>query len=230
MLRPVTVGESLRTETTVLGLADATPKNGAQRGKVWLGIVTSAANEPVITYERCALIRSESAEPLGHASVIPGPSESVALRELYPAVPTWRIDLLPESGWAEGQTRIDPLRDHIDLAAPFARLTFNQAAIHRDATTSANGQRLVYGGHVQGLAQASLTRMLPSLATVLAWDGCDHLAPAAEGDLLEFHHTLIEELPVGTGRILRLETIGARVEESGQTKDILRWTPVVWAR
>ena len=76
---------------------------------------------------------------------------------------------------------------------PLARLTFNQAAIHRDRSAVGWQNRLVYGGHVQGLAQASLIRMLPGLALVVAWDGCDHLGPAFEGDLLEFRHHLLEE-------------------------------------
>ena len=97
----------------------------------------------------------------------------------------------------------------------------------RDHTLGAGGRRLVYGGHVQALAQASLTRILPGLAHVVSWDGCDHVGPAYEGDLLEFSHRLVEELPVGTGRLLRLEVNGSTVD--GGSGHILRWTPVVWA-
>jgi acyl dehydratase len=113
------------------------------------------------------------------------------------------------------------------MAAPLARLTFNQAAVHRDTTTTADGRRLVYGGHVQGLAQASLTRLLPGLATVQGWDGCDHIGPAYEGDLVEFRHRLVEAVPAGSGRLMRFEVIGAKATDDGAT-DILRWTPIVW--
>src|SRR5690606_18444298 len=130
--------------------------------------------------------------------------------------------------------RVDPLRDHVDLAAPLARLTFNQAAVHRDVTLTANGRRLVYGGHVQGLAQGSLTRMLPGLATVVAWDGCEHVGPAFEGGLLEFRPTPVERGAAGSGHLTRCEVRGTKVAD-GDTGpvdpvDILRWTPVVWAR
>lgn len=94
---------------------------------------------------------------------------------------------------------------------------------------TADGRRLVYGGHVQGLAQASLTRMLPGLAAVLAWDGCDHTGPAHEGDLLEFRHRLVVSAPAGSGTVLRFETTGSTVAADGQTTEILRWTPIVWA-
>ena len=74
-----------------------------------------------------------------------------------------------------------------------------------------------------------LTRLLPGLATVVAWDGCDHIGPAFEGDMLEFRHTLKERVPTGGGHLMRFEVIGTGVYPDGSTKDLLRWTPVVWA-
>jgi 2-methylfumaryl-CoA hydratase len=55
-LRPVEIGETLRTSTTVLGLFDATPRGDEYRGRVWLSVVTSGADGPVLEYERCALV------------------------------------------------------------------------------------------------------------------------------------------------------------------------------
>ena len=227
---PVEVGQRLTTTTTVLGMKDSAPKGDQHRGKVWLGITTEADGEPVITYERCALIRGRS-QP-GASDDIPGPSDPSPLDDVGSAVPDWSLDRLITTDWETGDERVDPLRDHIDLAAPLARLTFNQAAVHRDITTTANGRRLVYGGHVQGLAQASLTRLLPGLATVVAWDGCDHLAPAYEGDLVEFRHRLVERAAAGSGSLMRFEVIGAKIADGEQgpvePADILRWTPILW--
>ena len=226
VLRLVELGETLSTTTTVLGLRDASAKDGRKRGKVWLAIHTTGDAGPVAEYERCALLPARG--ECGHTDEIPGPSVPTPLADLTVLVPELDLIALPATDWQIGETRTDPLRDHIDLAAAFARLTFNQAAIHRDATLGPGGRRLVYGGHVQGLAQASLTRLLPGLATVVAWDGCDHLAPAFEGDLLEFRHTLVEETEAGTGRLLRYEVTG-RPADPAATGDLLRWTPVVWA-
>lgn len=227
-LRPVELGQTLSTTTTVLGLKDSAPKGDQHRGKVWLGIRTVADGEPVIEYERCALVRGRVPGP-GHDDAIPGPSEQTPLASVAATLPEWDLGALPGVDWEVGETRPDPLRDHIDLAAPLARMTFNQAAVHRDHTLTADGERLVYGGHVQGLAQASLTRMLPGLALVLAWDGCDHVGPAHEGDLIEFTHLLVERGAGGSGHLLRFEITGSRVDSSGETVDILRWTPVVYA-
>ena len=233
VLRPVEVGQTLSTVTTVLGLKDSAPKGDQFRGKVWLGITTSSEEGPVVEYERCALVRGRGPDQPGHAGEIPGPSDPSPLADLVGSVPAWNLAALPSTDWPIDDARTDPLRDHVDLAAPLARLTFNQAAVHRDITLTANGRRLVYGGHVQGLAQGSLTRMLPGLAAIVAWDGCDHIGPAYEGDLIEFRHTPLEQVSAGSGRLTRFEVIGTKIADGAEgvvdPVDILRWTPIVWA-
>jgi len=227
VLHPVEVGQALRTTTTVLGLKDSAPKGDQFRGKVWLGIRSETEDGPVVEYERCALVRGRGPGQPGHADDIPGPSDPTPLEELTAAVPGWDLAGMIATDWPTDETRTDPLRDHVDMAAPLARMTFNQAAVHRDHTLTRDGRRLVYGGHVQGLAQASLTRMLPGLATVQGWDGCDHIGPAYEGDLLEFRHRLVERRPVGSGHLMRFEVVGSTTSD-GEPVDILRWTPIVW--
>jgi acyl dehydratase len=233
VLRPVEIGQTLSTTTTVLGLKDSAPKGDQFRGKVWLGISTSSEDGPVVEYERCALVRGRGPDQPGHADAIPGPSDPSPLADLTDLAPDWDLSGLPGTEWGLDDTRVDPLRDHVDLAAPLARLTFNQAAVHRDVTLTANGRRLVYGGHVQGLAQGSLTRMLPGLAAIVAWDGCDHIGPAFEGDLIEFRHTPVERATAGSGHLTRFEVLGTKIADGldgvAEPVDILRWTPIVWS-
>ncbi len=230
VLRPVEVGETLSTTTRVLGLKDSAPKGDQFRGKVWLGITSSTAAGPVVEYERCALVRGRGPGQPGHADDIPGPSDPTPLADVAGVVPSWDLSGLITTDWSVDDERIDPLRDHIDMAAPLARMTFNQAAVHRDVTLATDGRRLVYGGHVQGLAQASLTRMLPGLAAIVGWDGCDHIGPAYEGDLMEFRHRLVERADADGGSLIRFEVIGAKVDPTtpGEPVDILRWTPIIW--
>ena len=223
ILRPVEIGETLSTSTVVLGLCDASPKEGLNRGKVWLGIETRSGEEMIARYERVALLPCAGDAP-GHSDEIPGPMDPSSLNSWTSLVPSWNMSLLPETVWEVGEERCDPLADHVDLAPALARFTFNQAAIHRDLEASSFGERLVYGGHTQGLAQASLTRLLPGLVTVLGWDGCDHLGPVFEGDRLSFRHVPIEEFALQDGRILRFETRASRDGE-----DVLLWTPIVVA-
>ena len=225
VLQPVEVGATLQTTTRVLGLSDARSKGDQHRGKVWLGIETRADGELVVTYERCALVAGRTPPP-GHSSEIPGPAAPDSLDTFLHLVPGWDLSHLPHTEWTVGEERADTMRDHIDLAPSFARMIFNQAFVHRDATAAASGQRLVFGGHTQGLAQASLTRLLPGLATVLGWDGCDHLGPVFEGDLLEFRHLLVAEHTIDDGRVMRFET---RARREGEQDDLLLWTPIILA-
>ena len=69
-------------------------------------------------------------------------------------------------------------------APELARLTLNVATAHTDATGSAHGRRLVYGGHTISIAAAHATRAIPAIATIVAWEGCEHLGPVFEGDVL----------------------------------------------
>lgn len=232
--RPVTVGETLWTTTKVLGLADASAKDGLHRGKVWVGIESRTEGGVVMTCERVALLPARGQADPGHASPIPGATGAEPLDTFLGQVPAWDLGGLPRTDWAVGDVVDDAMRDHVDNAPALARMTFNQAVVHRDFTKTANGRRLVYGGHVQALAQASLTRALPGLATVLGWDACDHLGPAFEGELLEFRHRLVEELAVPSGgRLLRVESLGRRVTGDaavdGAAPDLLRWSAVVLA-
>ena len=229
ILRAVEVGETLSTTTTVLGLADSKPKGDLHRGKVWLGIETVGDNGPIVQYERCALVASRGGSP-GHSDEIPGPSDPVPLAEVAGLAPSWDLSALPRTDWTVGDEAVDAMKDHVDLAPSLARMTFNQAFVHRDGTASIYNKRLVYGGHVQGLAQSSLSRVLPGIASVVAWDGCDHVGPAFEGDLLAFRHKLVDEHSLDNGRLLRFEIRGAACDDTGTPgDDILVWTPIVFA-
>ena len=73
----------------------------------------------------------------------------------------------------------------VTSAPELARLSLNMAHAHTDAGASAHGRRLVYGGHVIGIAAAHVCASVPDLATILAWESCDHIGPTFEGDRLQ---------------------------------------------
>lgn len=228
--RPVFEGQTLRTTTRVLAMADSAPKPGREpRGKVLLGIATSADDDPVIEYERCPLIRLRGSDLPGHGDLIGSAGGDLELDTFVPHAPTaWNLEPLgPSASWVLGEERTDPLRDVIDGAVALVRLTHNVAAVHRDADASPYAERLVYGGHTVALAQASLTRVLPGLATVIGWHSCDHTGPVFEGDVLAFSHTLVDEvaLPSGRVRAIRVEVTAERGDERVR---VLDWTPIVF--
>ena len=237
LVRPVLLGQSIATVVTVAALADGSHQEGRdRRGKVLVDIVTTADGTPVVEYQRCPMLpQADHAVAPGHADDL-GTGRDLDLAGYASLVPAhWDFAPLGEpTTWAAGATIVDPSRDVIDGATGMVRLTHNLAMIHRDAEKSPYPQRLVYGGHVVGLAQASLSRVLPGMATVVGWHGCDHTGPAFEGDLLSFRHTLIDVAPAGNGRVFAVRVEGFAHRDDGigdvdRAPQVLDWTVVVAA-
>ena len=87
----------------------------------------------------------------------------------------------------------------------------------------------MYGGHTIGLAQSSLNRLLPSMATLVGWVSCDHVAPVFEDDVLGFAATLDAVHPLTEGRLLAF-TVKAHTQRGDQATTVLDYRPVVYAR
>jgi len=140
----------------------------------------------------------DPAAQTGHADRfddIPAELDPAALRAAVPA--DWHLDQMGER--VTGATFADLKagtvweiegRDTVTAAPELVRLTLNIASAHADAGATAHGRRLVYGGHTISMAAAQLARALPNLLTIVAWRGCDHLAPVFEGDVLSTELTL----------------------------------------
>ncbi len=228
---PVFVGDTVETAVVVSALADSSPKPGrAHRGKVLVDIVTTANGEPVATYQRCPMLPAAGPDLPEHADDLGdfGPLDLESFVEIIP--PEWKLGLLGESApWSIGESILDPTRDVIDGATSLVRLTHNLAMIHRDASEAPYPERLVYGGHVVGLAQASLSRVVPNIATVLGWHECNHTGPAFEGDLLSFEHTLMDsvEAPSAELQAVRVQGFAHRDDSPVHGTPILDWTVVV---
>jgi acyl dehydratase len=118
------------------------------------------------------------------------------------------------------------MRDRVESAGALVRLTHNLAMAHRDPAASPYDRVLLYGGHVIGLAQASLSRLCDGLGTVIGWQSCDHTAPAFEGDVVEFSHELLDEQPLEGGAALRAYRVEGR-RAGAEPELLLAWVPVV---
>ena len=229
-LRPVFIGQSLATTVTVVALADSRPRPGRpHRGKALVDIVTTADGEPAVTYQRAPLLPQAGDEQPGHDDDLGSspPLDLAAYAEVVPA--HWDFAPLgPGTEWQPGTTIADPARDVVDNALALVRLTNNLAMVHRDAAESPYPQRLLYGGHVVGLAQASLSRVLTGMATVVGWHACNHTAPAFEGDQVSFRHTLLDTAPAGRGRACAVQVEGF-AHRSDEPEKILDWTVIAAA-
>ncbi len=230
LLRPVFLGQSIATTVTVVALADSRARPGRRhRGKVLADILSTADGDPAVSYRRAPLLPQSGEEQPGHADDL-GRESPLDLAPYAALVPRhWDFTALgPGTGWEPGATLVDPARDVIDNALGLVRLTNNLAMVHRDAAESPYPQRLVYGGHVVGLAQASLSRVLAGMATVVGWHGCEHLGPAFEGDQVSFSHTLLECAPAGAGRVFAVQVEGF-AHRSAETEKILDWIVIAAA-
>jgi acyl dehydratase len=195
LARPVFVGETLRTRTEIVGLKQNRRRPDAPAtGLVAMRIVTTDEHgDPVLDFWRCPMIplRDPEAET-GHADDFAQIPQEVDREKVRAALPSgWRLDRLraatpgPYHDELEpGQTFVVEAGETITGAPELARLTLNVATAHTDATASAHGRRLVYGGHTISVAAAHATRAIPAIATIVAWKSCEHTGPVFEGDVL----------------------------------------------
>jgi acyl dehydratase len=236
---PVFLGDTLHTATRVVGLR----LNRPQPGRTATGVValemttTNQRGRIVLRFWRCPMI------PCREPGLADGPRDDldrvgtpVDALALASAVPAW--DCEPTRAWrgpraadlTAGQTFAIEARDTITSAPELVRASLNMAMAHTDAQLSYLGQRLVYGGHVIFMAFAQLTRALPNLLTILAWESCDHTAPVVEGDRLRTTLTItgIRDVEDGAARLLRIraESWAARGTPEQESR-VLDWT--FWA-
>ncbi len=217
LARPVFLGETLRTRTEVVGLKQNRQREGAPAtGLVALRIhTTNEAGHTVLDFWRCPMIplRDPDAQT-GHAddfSSIPRQLDASAVRA---AVPPWRLEPLRSATappYAEtvrpGDEFVLEGSETVSAAPELARLTLNLAMAHTDPSSTADGRALVYGGHTIAVAAAHLTRALPAIATIVAWDGCDHLGPVFEGDVLRTRVVVEDVSPLLDGALVSLRVL-----------------------
>lgn len=234
--RHLRVGQTISTRVEIRALSEATRRpDRPPRGKVLLGITTiDDTGEVVVEFERCALLPFRDAESgdTGHHDDVGGPESDLDLATWSRWVPEgWDLSPLGDPvRWALQEARTDPAPRIVHHCLDLVDLTRNQALAHRDPAHGQGGRRLVYGGHTIGLAQTSLTTMLPNLAAVLGWHSCDHLGPVFEGDSLSTTATLVDEMESSGGRLMAFRVIvsATRAEISEQPTAVLDWRPVVY--
>ncbi|HVS41383.1 MAG TPA: MaoC family dehydratase [Candidatus Dormibacteraeota bacterium] len=240
LLRPVFIGDTLRTRTEVVGLKQNAVREGRQpTGLVALRVRSeNQRGEPVLDFWRCPML--PLATPglrTGHADTFDGIPEELDPAMVAAAVPAgWRLDAFRAacpgahfSDLEEGTLYEVEGRDTVTCAPELARLTLNLAQTHTDAGASAYSRRLVYGGHTISIAAAQMVRALPNLVTILAWRGCDHLAPVFEEDVLRSDVEVagLRRLDAGGGLVdlrVRVHATRAREDEQGGGEvEVLDW-------
>ena len=232
ILRQVFIGETIETVTRVVSMSDSAPREGREpRGKVLLNITTMADGEPVLDYQRCPLVRLRNKELPGYNDDLGQNPEFEIETYLDESISQWDLHHLPDSPqMVIGAVIEDPLRDIVTQPASLVRLTHNLAAVHRDVDASPYEKPLVYGGHTVALAQASLSRIFPGVASIVGWHTCDHVGPVFEEDLLSFEHRPLEEIPTKNGRLVAVQVKAFAHRNNTEPTEVLDWVPVLFLR
>ncbi len=235
--RPVFLGETLHTRTEVVALKqNRRREDGSAAGLVVLRIrTTDGRGEPVLDFWRCPMIpMRDPAADTGHSDDfghIPAAVDPVRVERALPS--EWNMRALREG--APGPYHEDLERgagftvesgETVTAAPELARLTLNLATAHTDATGTSHGRRLVYGGHTIGVAAAHATRAIPAIATIVAWQGCDHLAPVFEGDVLRTRLEVegVDPCPGGGGLASLRALVAAERGGEGDPEPVLDWS------
>jgi acyl dehydratase len=224
LLRQPVVGDTLRTVTTVVGLRENTQKAGRPAtGLAALHMRTVDQEErEVLDFYRCAMLPLGRDRDTGHHDDLD--QVGAGDRDVAALVPDWDREAYVA---AVGRTPVPAVGDTLEVAAgdvvssapELARLTLNVAAVHHDRA-AAGGERLVYGGHTIAVAASQVLRALPDLATVLAWESCDHVGPVREGDSLTTRVTVEHVTPGGGG--WHVVALRAEVVADGE-RPVLDW-------
>jgi acyl dehydratase len=236
-LRPVHLGDTLRTRSEVVALRQNRPKPGrAATGMVVLRIhVENQKGKQVLDFWRCPMIPLRDPEAdTGHEDSFDDIPSDIHLERLASKVPWgWRLDIFkdrthrragPAGELATGTVFDIEGRDTVTGAPELARATLNLAAVHTDPGAGAYGRRLVYGGHTISIAGAHATRALPDLVTILAWRSCDHTGPVFEGDVLRTELTVEDVHPQRYGAMVDLRAMAyATPAGGGDEKPVLDW-------
>jgi acyl dehydratase len=232
LARPVFVGETLRTRTEIVGLKQNRRRPGAPAtGLVAMRIQTTGAQgDSVLDFWRCPMIplRDPDAET-GRSDDFADIPRTLDAAQVRAAVPTgWRLDRLRAAAPGPYCADLEPGQafrieagETVTCAPELARLTLNVATAHTDATGSAHGRRLVYGGHTISIAAAHAARAIPAMATIVAWKGCEHLGPVFEGDVLRTELSVEHAGPDG---LVSLRALVSAERPGAEPAPVLDWS------
>ncbi len=218
-LKPVWPGDTLRSESTVIGLKE---NSNGKSGVVWVrtrGL--NQAGEAVLEYVRWVMVRKRDLAAPAPETVAPELAATVAAADLV--VPSGldftRYDFgLAGEAHRWGDYAVGEKIDHVDGVTVeeaehmlATRLWQNTAKVHFDATNREDGRRLIYGGHVISLARALSFNGLANAQMIVALNAGAHANPFFSGDTVRAWSEVLDKAETsapGVGAIrLRLVAV-----------------------
>ncbi|MDO9604974.1 MaoC family dehydratase [Hydrogenophaga sp.] len=227
-LQPVYPGNTLRAESTVIGLKE---NSSGTSGVVY--VRTRGFNqddEPVLEYVRWVMVRKGRMDAPAPAAVVPQLASVVVPEAL---VMPRRLDFtrydfaLAGERHRWGDYTVGEQIDHVDGVTVeeaehmlATRLWQNTAKVHFDATVRADGKRLIYGGHIISLARALSFNGLANAQMIVALNAGAHANPCFAGDTVRAWSEVLDRAEtsapgVGAVRLRLVATRGAAFDLRG---------------
>ncbi|MFM7446140.1 MAG: MaoC family dehydratase [Tabrizicola sp.] len=220
-LKPVWPGDTLRSESEVIGLKETS--SGAT-GVVW--VRTKGINqrgEVVLDYVRWVMVRKRRREVVVPVSV-PSLASVVAPEALV--VPEGLDFSAYDFGLAGephrwGDYAVGEVIDHVDAVTVeeaehmlATRLWQNTSKVHFDVGQREDGRRLIYGGHVISLARALSFNGLANAQMIVALNAGAHANPCFAGDTVRAWSEVLDraETSVPSVGALRLRLVATKGE------------------
>ncbi|GGO31888.1 mesaconyl-CoA hydratase [Gemmobacter aquaticus] len=192
-LKPVWPGDTLRSESEVIGLKE---NSNGKSGNVY--VRTRGLNqhdEVVLDYVRWVMVRKNRLDAPAPDPVVPELKKSLSASDLV--IPEGLDfsdydDALAGEPHRWGDYEIGEKIDHVDGVTIeeaehmiATRLWQNTAKVHFDATFREDGRRLIYGGHVISMARALSFNGLANAQMIVALNGGAHANPCFAGDTVK---------------------------------------------
>ena len=189
-LKPVYPGDTLRSESQVIGLKQ---NSNGKSGVVWVRTTgTNQDGDAVLDYIRWVMVKKRDEAAPAPDTLVPELKPAVAAEDLVipEGLDFGRYDFtLAGERHRMGDYAVGETIDHVDgvtieeaehmLAT---RLWQNTAKVHFDATNRADGKRLIYGGHVISLARALSFNGLANAQMIVGLNAGAHANPCFAGD------------------------------------------------
>lgn len=219
-LKPVYPGDTLRAQSTVIGVKENS--NGTSGNLYVRTQGFNQRNEVVLDYVRWVMVRKRDAAAAAPEAVVPVLGTIVAPDQLV--VPEGLDFTRYDFGLAGEPHRfadyaIGEKIDHVDgvtieeaehmLAT---RAWQNTAKVHFDATFREDGRRLIYGGHVISLARALSFNGLANAQMIVALNGGAHANPCFAGDTVKAWSEVLDKVELAAPGVgaLRLRLVAVK--------------------
>lgn len=224
-LKPVWPGDTLRSESTVIGLKQ---NSNGKSGVVYVRTKGYNQNdEVVLDYVRWVMVRKNRMEAEAPETLIPELKSVVPAKDLV--IPEgldfsrYEFKLAGERH-RMGDYAIGEKIDHVDgvtieeaehmLAT---RLWQNTAKVHFDATNREDGKRLIYGGHVISMARALSFNGLANAQMIVGLNAGAHANPCFAGDTVRAWSEVLDTADTdapGVGAV-RLRLVATKGDHQG---------------